>query len=501
MNDLSDLSLCLKSHLPILCVETREEPRLRVMLERFANLENWPLFIWSLSQGLQRASYVEQEIRGEEFDATETQELSAALKQPRLQRSSGLFVFLDPQPFFEDKLVLRLLKEAAQGAAGSRRKYLLVGSEVRLPPDLQRLSAHFSMPAANLERVRRIFKEELDQARVSMPMSRFSGQAEAVALFTQHLTGLYEDDVRRLAREALFDDCSINLDDISRVLKYKQESIGVGGVLSLELDCGSFAHVGGLNNLKRWLDRRKNVFLQDHSDKGLDAPRGVLLLGVQGSGKSLAAKAIAGSWRVPLLRLDFAALYSKWSGETERNLRDSLKAAEALAPCVLWIDEIEKGIATDAGETDGGVSRRILGTLLTWMTEHKSRVFLTATANDISRLPPELMRKGRFDEIFFVDLPDAETRTEIFAIHLRRRKQNTDGANLTLLGQQAEGFSGAEIEQVVVSALYEALALNQALSTELLALEIQRTRPLSVVMAEKLAQLRAWAAERTVPAQ
>ncbi|HEY6240224.1 MAG TPA: AAA family ATPase, partial [Burkholderiales bacterium] len=202
-----------------------------------------------------------------------------------------------------------------------------------------------------------------------------------------------------------------------------------------------------------------------------------------------------------LLALDFATLYNKFYGETEKNLRESLQAAESMAPCVLWVDEIEKGLASDAsGATDGGVSRRILGTLLTWMSDRKSRVFLVATSNDISQLPPELLRKGRFDEIFFVELPDAATREEILGIHLRRRKQDTKSFDPKRLAQASEGFSGAEIEQAIVSALYEALARKTALSTELVEEELRNTRPLSVTMAEQVAELRAWAAGRTVPA-
>ena len=202
-----------------------------------------------------------------------------------------------------------------------------------------------------------------------------------------------------------------------------------------------------------------------------------------------------------MLCLDFATLYNKFYGETEKNLRESLQAAESMAPCVLWVDEIEKGLASDAsGATDGGVSRRVLGTLLTWMSDRKSRVFLVATSNDISLLPPELLRKGRFDEIFFVDLPDAATREEILGIHLKRRKQDPKSFDLKRLVEASEGFSGAEIEQAIVSAHYEALARKTSPSTELVEEEIRNTKPLSVTMAEQVAQLRAWAAERTVPA-
>jgi SpoVK/Ycf46/Vps4 family AAA+-type ATPase len=251
--------------------------------------------------------------------------------------------------------------------------------------------------------------------------------------------------------------------------------------------------------MKRWLEARKDIFLSDSPPVGLDPPKGLLLLGVQGSGKSLAAKAVAGAWGLPLLRLDFAALYNKYYGETERNLRESLRTAELMAPCVLWIDEIEKGLASDGD--DGGPGKRILGTLLTWMSERRSRAFLVATANDIEALPPELLRKGRFDEIFFVDLPSESARTGIFRIHLGKRGLDVAKFDCPALAKQAQGFSGAEIEQAVIAALYSAHARKQVLNTDHVSAEINATRPLSVLMAEKVAYLRAWASTRTVPAE
>lgn len=223
-----------------------------------------------------------------------------------------------------------------------------------------------------------------------------------------------------------------------------------------------------------------------------------MLLGVQGGGKSLAAKAIAGVWGLPLLRLDFAALYNKYIGETEKNLREALQLAELMSPCVLWIDEIEKGLAN--GQSDDGTSRRIQGSLLTWLSERSKPVFVVCTSNDISGLPPELVRKGRLDEIFFVDLPDDAIRRDIFAIHLRKRGQADDQFDLARLAAASDGFSGAEIEQAVVSGLYTAAARAQALSTDLLIDALEKTRPLSVVMSEKIQALRQWASGRTVAA-
>src|SRR5690606_21950540 len=246
--------------------------------------------------------------------------------------------------------------------------------------------------------------------------------------------------------------------------------------------------------LKKWIAQRRAAFIGEKMPVKLDPPKGVLLLGVQGCGKSLAAKAIAGGFGVPLLRLDMGALYNKFQGETERNLRESLASAELLAPCVLWIDEIEKALATDTA--DEGVSQRVLGYLLTWMAERRAPVFLVATANQVHKLPAELLRKGRFDEVFFVDLPDAATRAEVFRIHLARRELDPAAFDLAALAEASEGFSGAEIEQVVVAALYAAAAAGTRAAQAHVVEEIRTTRPLAVLMAEKVAALRAWARER-----
>ncbi|MGH8166331.1 MAG: AAA family ATPase, partial [Woeseiaceae bacterium] len=269
-----------------------------------------------------------------------------------------------------------------------------------------------------------------------------------------------------------------------------------GGILQFEYDTAKFSDVGGLKRLKQWLLQRRPAFLTESGARHLDAPKGILLIGVQGCGKSLAAKATAGVFGIPLLRLDFGSLYNKYHGETERNLRETLKTADVMTPCVLWIDEIEKGLAGRGGET--GTTQRVLATFLTWLAEKQSRVFVVATANDISALPPELVRKGRFDEIFFVDLPDPEIRAEILAIHLANRGQPREQFDVTRLAAASEGFSGADIEQAIVSALYAAHAQDSSLTSRHLLDAVRGTRPLSVVMAENIDVLRHWAAGRTV---
>ena len=492
MNDLHDLTLILQSRFPLVVVETHEEPRVLALLEQAANLEGWALFVWSIADGLRRS--------GNSQPITQTYAFLDALRHIDKTSQNGLYVLLDAHPYLSDPVNARLIREIAMDHGQAARTLVLVSPRLELDSELSRMSARFALSVPDLEAIQALLREEMQLWQQQGGSAPVRGEKEALHLLARHLTGMALDDARRLARQAIRDDGLITRGDVERVLRYKYDALGAGSVLSLELDTASFGQVGGVRKLKHWLQLRREVFVGE-AGAGLEAPKGIMLLGVQGSGKSLAAKAVAGAWGVPLLRLDFATLYNKFFGETERNLREALAAAESMAPCVLWIDEIEKGLASDAsGGTDGGVSRRVLGTLLTWLSERKGRVFIVATANDIEQLPPELIRKGRLDEIFFVDLPEAPTRAEIFAIHLARRELRAEGFDLDGLAAAADGFSGAEIEQAVVSALYEAHAQKQPLDQALLLAEVGRTRPLSVVMAERVAALREWAAGRTVPA-
>jgi len=491
MSDQRDLALLLKSRFPLVVIETHEEARALSLLERISNQEQWPFYTWSIADGLRRRVPVEAEL--------ETSELTDALRSIDKSISMGVYVLCDAHPFLEHPLNQRLIKEIARDYHKVPRTLVFVGPKIELPTDLQRMSARFELALASVDAIQLLLREEAQLWRAEGG-GELRGEADAARVLVQHLAGMPLEDARRLIRQAIRDDGMLNQADVSRVLKLKHEALGAESVMSLELDTGRFDNVGGQDALKRWLQLRRQVFLTPEAAKGLDAPKGILLLGVQGAGKSLAAKAIAGSWGLPLLRLDFGALYNKYHGETERNLRDSLKTADAMAPCVLWIDEIEKGLAPDDGGGDGGVSRRVLGTLLTWMSERRSRVFLAATANDIKALPPELLRKGRFDEIFFVDLPDEPVRRDIFSIHLRARELKPETFEVETLARAAEGYSGAEIEQAIVSALYEARSKNEPLNTVHVRAELARGKPLSVLMAEQVQSLRDWAKTRTVPA-
>jgi SpoVK/Ycf46/Vps4 family AAA+-type ATPase len=391
-----------------------------------------------------------------------------------------------------------MIKEIAQDHRNHGHQLIFISPELKLPNDVSRFSAQFTMSLPDRMAIRKLIVKELKVWKFRNQDQQLRADRKAIHLLVNNLLGLTVSDCERLIRNAIYDDNAISKSDLTKIQRAKYELIGQDGVLSFEFETAKFGQVGGFANLKNWLDLRRSAFLPTEQKIKLDVPKGILLVGIQGCGKSLAARAVAGAWDIPLLRLDFGALYNKFFGETEKNMRQAITLAETMSPCVLWIDEIEKGIST--GDYDSGTSQRLLATLLTWMADNTKPVFIVATANNISALPPELIRKGRLDEVFFVDLPNAEARSEIFSIHLSNREVEIDSLALTAAAKHSAGFSGAEIEQVVVSALYQSMALDRQIDGALLLAEIERTSPLSVVMSEQISQLQTWAKNRTVPA-
>lgn len=491
MPDLKDLEIMMHSKIPLIVIETFEEPRAIEMIARAGIKQNRPVFTWSITEGLKRIDL--------EHAVAErlTNEPDVTLNHIKATGRPGIYVLCDFHPFVQDNPKnVRLLKEIAMHHDQLQHTVILLSHAFAIPPEIKRYCAQMELSLPGDDELLHLVREEAARWSSQHQGQKVKTDSRTLDKLVANLRGMTWSDARRLARGVIFDDGAITSSDLPELNKAKFDLLDMGGVLGYEYDTADFADVGGLNGLKRWLQQRREAFLQSNGQ--LDPPKGILLLGVQGSGKSLAAKAVAGMWGVPLLRLDVGALYNKYIGETEKNLRAALKMADTLAPCVLWLDEMEKAMAGD--DSDDGTSRRLLGSLLTWMAERKARVFIVATSNDISRMPPELVRKGRLDEIFFVDLPDVVVRRDIFAIHLRKRSRDPDLYDLDELARTSEGFSGAEIEQAIVSALYRCAAEQCELTTQHLLHEIAATSPLSVIMAEKIEQLRRWAAERTVAA-
>ena len=493
MRDVKDLALIIDASVPIVVVETHDEVRALELLTQVAMKRQLGFCCWSITEGLKRAGF------GDSLDLADEPESPAdALRQIKKTPTPSLFVLCDFHPYLENNPEhVRLLKDIALSHSTMQHTIVLISHELSIPAELQHYSARFAFSLPNNAQLMSIVREEVDAWSKENANAKIKTDHVTLKKLIKNLSGLSRQDARRLVRGAIRDDGAITEDDLPEINKAKFELIDMEGVLSFEYDTEKFSAVGGLSNLKSWVKEREGIFLNAHS-QSTDKPKGLMLLGIQGGGKSLAAKSVAGLWGVPLLRLDMAALYNKFIGETEKNLSKSLAQAELMSPCVLWIDEIEKGLATS--QSDDSTTRRILGTMLTWMAEREANVFVVATSNDVSQLPPELMRKGRMDEIFFVDLPKPEVREVIFSIHLEKRNFKADNYELPLLAQQSAGFSGAEIEQAVVAALYSASAQRQPMVTEHISEQLEKTYPLSVVMAEKISQLREWAADRTVSA-
>jgi len=492
MGQEQDLLLLIRSGSQLFVIETDEEIRAIDLFKRVLADALRPLYRWSITAGLQRLD-LEQSDFGNRAEQPED-----VLNHIIGNRQSSIYLLLDFHPYLDDPINTRKLREVALGQGHGLHTVVLISPALKMPEDLKGHAAVLELSLPDEQALDRMVREEAFAWSRNNEGRRVKVSNKAVDLLVRNLRGLTLRDARQLARNVIYNDGAIDASDIEMVMEEKFKLLNREGVLSYEYEHVAFEDIAGLATLKRWIGDRKPVFEGGTNDYGLDPPKGVLLLGVQGCGKSMAAKAVAAGFGVPLLRLDMGAIYNKYHGETEKNLRQSLTSAEVMAPCVMWIDEIEKGLSVS--DSDSGTSRRVLGTFLTWMAEKDSAVFLVATANDIETLPPELVRKGRFDEIFFVDLPKPEVRSRILEIHLKKRRQDPAGFELDPLVEATDGFSGAEIEQVVVSGLYRAMASESGLNTEILLECARSTRPLSVTMAERIAYLRHWAESRTVSA-
>lgn len=422
------------------------------------------------------------------------------------QKRSAIHCLRGSAPFTTQAMFRRLIRDFVEQVDPSR-ECLLMMDEDSLHPRIQRLTVPWrpGLPDKN---------ELSDLVRATYRRVRKNASGEKIVCELRksemeqlilNLRGLTRTEAERVVESVILDDRQLNSSDLQRVIDAKRRLLESSGSLeSMTIDF-DIDEVGGLKGLKRWLAQRRGGFSEQARDYGIAPPRGVLMLGVPGCGKSLCAKAVAADWGMPLLRLDPGVLYQKFVGESENQLRQAIQQAEAMAPVVLWIDEIEKAFASASSTSaDGGLSQRMFGTLLSWMQDHREPIFMVATANDISALPPELMRKGRFDEVFFIDLPGVDARRHIFEIHLKRRLTERSGDPHRFrtddLADASKDLTGSEIEQAIMSALFHAYSENRKLETDDILTAIAETRPLSTLMAEKIEFLRTWAANRCVPA-
>jgi SpoVK/Ycf46/Vps4 family AAA+-type ATPase len=496
-NPQDELFYLVRSRYGLILLLTVEEERAEALIRHLAERLSLPFFIWTADQGLRRD--------GAEMSIYGTQALNQALGHIEASKDPALYHFQGVAAWFSegvprDPALEAKLLAVVKKLSGREGAIIITGEEIPLSDTCKRYAASLKMPLptereyADILKV--LYRDLSKKAAIPVRLDRNS-----LNRLIFNLKGLTLLETQKVLTRTMLEDGCLSADSIRRIVEAKKTIVEKDGLLEYYPVDKNFQDIADLTRLKAWLAKRRHCI--DDRDAaeaaGLVFPKGILLLGVPGSGKSLCAKAVSVEWGIPLLKMDTSRLYSKYVGETEHNFRRAMDAAEKLSPTVLWIDEIEKAMAW-GGEEDGGVSKRVLGSFLTWMQERRGDVFVVATSNDIQALPPELLRKGRFDEIFFLDLPDVESRREIFRIHLKRRKYALDTFDCESLARASEGFTGADIEQAICSALYSAVPEHHPLTTQAILNEIADTHPLSRTRAEALDALRAWARDRTVPA-
>jgi ATP-dependent 26S proteasome regulatory subunit len=518
---LSHLKILIDSSTPIVVVETVEEVHaVRLVRAACASL-NLAAFEWSIASGLSRcgndggnALLAEGTVyagpSGTGHDSTDMAAKAIYNSREPVQVLGNLegisvdaaFILKDFHRHMDDPVVVRRLRDVGQKFSQNRRTVIITAPSIVIPPELASLVEFLRLPLPDRQRLRQIIDEMIVRVGKTRTLRRNLDSAGLDAM-ANNLRGLSEEEAERAVSQALVTRYGLTPEIVTDVLEAKKELLRRSEMLDFVEVSDTLSAVGGLENLKTWLAERQGTWEDAAREFGLEPPRGVIILGVQGCGKSMCARAIAGEWKIPLVKFDTAAIFDKYIGETEKRIQKVFQVAEGLAPCVLWIDELEKvfaGSGSDSASSDAGVSARLLGAFLSWMQDRKAPVFVAATCNNVSALPPELIRKGRFDELFFVDLPNPAERKQIFAIQLTKRKRNPLDFDLDLVAATARGYSGAEIEASIQAALYAAFSSRRALTTQSLVQALQATVPLSTTRAEEIEALRDWAGKRAVPA-
>ncbi len=489
---------------PVIVIDTLEEERVQGLIGAACTDLQMAVFDWSIAQGLMRSPESPQNRwqndyappgakRGQTLDKT-TEPLDM-LRHIQKISFKAIYWLKDFARHLKDPVVARQFREVAHQFSHNRSTLVISDSGHSLPPEVAHDSVYFDL---KLPQPEELYGAVSDVVRALKGRVKVELTPEDIHALVKALQGMTLAQTRKVVYYAALHDGRLGPEDVKRVLERKARVIHEEGLLDYFPSEINLSELGGFAGLKRWLNCAKVGFTPQARQFNLPAPKGILIVGIQGCGKSLAAKTIARQWQLPLLKLDAGRLYDKYIGESDKNFRRAVTLAETMAPCILWIDEIEKSMVQSSSDADGGLSRRLFGYFLTWLQEKSHEIFVVATANDLSAIPPELLRKGRFDEIFFVDLPEADERETILAIHLGRRQQGLGAYDMTALVAATEGFSGAEIEQAVITAHYRALYERQSANTALLLEEIKRTVPLSITRREDIQRLRAMARERFV---
>jgi ATP-dependent 26S proteasome regulatory subunit len=493
MNFQSEIETLIRARYPLLYIITNEETRVQNLLVEIAAKRQKKVYEWTYSSGIVPAG---SSIQSQKSRNAATKDPLAALDLVIEQVEPAIFLFKDFHPFLtrNNYAVIRRLKDIALHLKNSFKTIVLISPIMEIPAELEKEITVINFPQPTKEDLGalldKIIEElgELKQVKVEL-------NGEGRERLLQAALGLTLGEAENVFAKIIVKEQQLSADHINEVFAEKQQIIRKSGLLEYYAANEDFASVGGLSILKQWLNKRVIAFTAEAQAFGLPPPKGILLLGVQGCGKSLCAKAVSRLWQLPLLRFDMGRMFGSLVGSSEENVRRAIGVAESIAPAILWVDEIDKAFvgSQSSGVTDGGTTARVFGTFLTWLSEKSAPVFVVATANDVSQLPPELLRKGRLDEIFYVDLPFEEERREIFRIHLSKRGRNPEGFDLSALVAASGEFSGAEIEEAIISALYDAFYEKQELNTNHVVAALQQTVPLAKTMAEKVTAQRDWA--------
>ncbi|MFA6028695.1 MAG: AAA family ATPase [Elusimicrobiota bacterium] len=488
----AELDVLIRARYPLIYLLSWEERRVEALLARLASAHGKRLFLWTSTRGIHGA--------GGAVDSALSDPL-AALDFIARCAEPALFVLKDFHPCLQSAPVVRRLRDLIADLKDSRKNVVLLSPTLTVPVELEKDLTVVDVPLPGADEIRALLRGAVLSAEGGKRFKVELSEAESEFL-VQAALGLTLSEAENAFAKAIVRDGKLSGEDVGAVLEEIKQIVRKSRVLEYYEAQPRLDEVGGLGEIKDWLARRGPAFGAKARAFGLPQPRGLLLLGVQGCGKSLVCKTISGLWKMPLLRLDMGSLFGTYIGQSEENMRRAVRTAEAVAPCVLWIDEVEKGLAGTGSSnlSDAGTTARVFSTFLTWLQEKEKPVFVAMTANDVRQLPPELLRKGRLDEIFFVDLPEAAERREILSIHLRRRRRDPARFDLSKLAAASEGFSGAELEQAVVDALHEAFFAGRELEGRDLEGALARSVPLSRTMSEDVAELRRWASTRARPA-
>ncbi|WP_287588519.1 AAA family ATPase [Candidatus Borrarchaeum sp.] len=484
----NEIEILVRARYPVIYIVSWEEGRVLESLSEVAQEREKEMFCWSITEGIKTQS-------GKEIDNSVRDPLTALDYVYSVQRPL-LFVLKDFHPYLKDPQVIRRLRDCAEEVKKSNKTIIVVSPVLEIPVELEKLITviDYQLPSLKtLERILRgIINSVKDNPKVDVNLDDLTREQ-----ILKSALGLTMDEAENVFAKSLVVKKTF---DPELIISEKEQIIRKSGILEYFHSTEKMENVGGLENLKEWVKKRTRAFTEKARNYGLPQPKGILLIGVQGCGKSLTAKAVASLWKLPLLRLDVGKIFSGVVGSSEANVRRALNMAESIAPAILWIDEIEKGLSgvQSSGQTDSGVTARVFGSFITWLQEKESPVFVIATANNIEIMPPELLRKGRFDEIFFIDLPSVDERKEIIRIHLAKRRRDPAKFDVETIATKTNGFSGAEIEEAIISAMYDAFAEERELEAEDVLKGVDKTVPLSKTMKEKVDSIRQWARTRAV---